>query len=47
MLNGEDGYDVCIVGVEFFDDFVVIIVKCVNVFRDDKVAKKVIKKKVF
>ena len=46
-LNGEDGYDVRTAGAESLDDFAVTIAKRANALRDDKAAKKAIKKKAF
>ena len=44
-LNGEEGYDVRSAGAESLDDFAVTIASRANALRDDKAAKKAIKKK--
>ena len=44
-LNSEDGYDVRTAGAESLDDFAVTIASRASALRDDKSAKKAIKKK--
>lgn len=44
-LNSEDGYDIRTAGAESLDDFAATIASRANALRDDKSAKKAIKKK--